>query len=526
MSHLKKIAHRLKFLAKRTSAKREPERRRMLFETLEKRLLLSADPITASQDLQNQENLLPDSVSVFKIDTLEIETTDGPSQQADLEQTSAETITVDTSSESTGDNGEESSQEKDDAAIREVDLKADAPETENSESSAIDTDNNENTLVKENISFQLSYLLSEESGHHIVIIDQSVPEYELLIENIFEDVSDRADEQTTNTGEIQFNGSEESDMAQGLPASDEITSELSTSESKRGSSDVSEDSSYEIIILDSDRDGIEQITEVLAQYDDVSSIHVVSHGAAGVLRLGNSIVDRNKLEEYSQSLRAWQNSMVEGGDILLYGCNVARGELGIGFITELSRFTGADVAASTDASGAKSHGGDWILEYTSGVIESTPLFQASELSDYNYLLEDIIGTDGDDTLQQNNGVNDTITGGVGDDIYRLEDGWGTDVVIEASEEGTDTLDFSEVTADLTFTLNNDGSVSVTDGTNTLTSAGNIEKIIGGSGHDTLKGPGGGAEWKINGDNEGNVKGLFSAALKTLRVQALHLIPLK
>ena len=48
--------------------------------------------------------------------------------------------------------------------------------------------------------------------------------------------------------------------------------------------------------------------------------------------------------------------------------------------------------------------------------------------------------------------------------------------------GNDTLDFSKVSADLTFTIHTDGTVSVTDGTNSLVRIANIENLVSGSGN--------------------------------------------
>ncbi len=44
----------------------------------------------------------------------------------------------------------------------------------------------------------------------------------------------------------------------------------------------------EIVLLDGDRDGIEQITQAMTRYEDVSALHVISHGSDGVLQLGSS----------------------------------------------------------------------------------------------------------------------------------------------------------------------------------------------------------------------------------------------
>lgn len=68
----------------------------------------------------------------------------------------------------------------------------------------------------------------------------------------------------------------------------------------------------------------------------------------------------------------------ETGDILLYGCNVAQGEAGARFIEQLSAYTGAEVAASTDYTGALALGGDWVLEASTGAIEAEALSVGAE----------------------------------------------------------------------------------------------------------------------------------------------------
>ncbi|WP_341735124.1 DUF4347 domain-containing protein, partial [Microcoleus sp. EPA2] len=79
----------------------------------------------------------------------------------------------------------------------------------------------------------------------------------------------------------------------------------------------------EAIILDSDRDGIEQITEVLANRTNIDSIHLVSHGEPGSLQLGKTRLSIDNLEAYSQQLQQWRRALTVDADILIYGCNVA-----------------------------------------------------------------------------------------------------------------------------------------------------------------------------------------------------------
>src|SRR4028118_1248359 len=79
----------------------------------------------------------------------------------------------------------------------------------------------------------------------------------------------------------------------------------------------------EAIVIDSHRDGVEQISEVLANRTNIGSIHLVSHGEPGSLQLGKTRLSVDNLEAYSQQLQQWRRALTIDADILIYGCNVA-----------------------------------------------------------------------------------------------------------------------------------------------------------------------------------------------------------
>ena len=143
----------------------------------------------------------------------------------------------------------------------------------------------------------------------------------------------------------------------------------------------------EAIALDSSKDGIEQITEVLSRRKNISSVHIVSNGQAGKLYLGNAEVNSNNLDGYSEQLQSWANALTRNADIFVYGCNVGAGEEGQQFIQDLSDLTGADIAASSDLTGSAARGGDWDLEVKTGRIKSAAAFQAQVLQSYQGLLD-------------------------------------------------------------------------------------------------------------------------------------------
>ena len=63
----------------------------------------------------------------------------------------------------------------------------------------------------------------------------------------------------------------------------------------------------------------------------------------------------------------------------------------------------------------------------------------------------------DDGAQENQAYDITaVDGGTGDDTYRFSNNWGERVILESAVGGTDTLDFSGVTTDLTVIVHVDG----------------------------------------------------------------------
>ena len=79
-----------------------------------------------------------------------------------------------------------------------------------------------------------------------------------------------------------------------------------------------------ILIIDSTKDGIDQISEALSVYRNIDALHIISHGQSGAIRLGSSLVDSEALAAKSSALKSWGEALTADADILLYGCRVAR----------------------------------------------------------------------------------------------------------------------------------------------------------------------------------------------------------
>ena len=141
-----------------------------------------------------------------------------------------------------------------------------------------------------------------------------------------------------------------------------------------------------VVMLDATQDGVEQMAAVLNGITGLSAIHIISHGSQGALYLGATTLSTSYLSQYQTQLTGIGNSLTDTGDILFYACNVSSGDAGHQFIQKLAVFTGADIAASTDSTGAASLGGNWVLEAQTGAIDTLQMLGANIYNDYPYVL--------------------------------------------------------------------------------------------------------------------------------------------
>jgi uncharacterized repeat protein (TIGR01451 family) len=141
-----------------------------------------------------------------------------------------------------------------------------------------------------------------------------------------------------------------------------------------------------VFVLDSTRDGVEQITRILANCSDLDSLQIVSHGREARVQLGSIELWRDNLETYSHLLQQWGKALRERGDILLFGCSVAAGETGAAFVRRLSSIAGADIAASDNLTGSAALGGDWELKFATGEIKASIAIEKEVLEAYTYAL--------------------------------------------------------------------------------------------------------------------------------------------
>ncbi|MCU7890200.1 MAG: DUF4347 domain-containing protein [Candidatus Thiodiazotropha sp. (ex Ustalcina ferruginea)] len=159
--------------------------------------------------------------------------------------------------------------------------------------------------------------------------------------------------------------------------------------------------SIEIVLLDTDSNGIEQISETLSQYTDLDAVHLISHGSDGEIHLGDATIDIDEVQHNGEAINTWGNAFSAEGDLLIYGCDLAATIEGERLVDSLAQLTGADIAGSDDRTGHNTLGGDWDLEVQTGSIESDIVIQQSLQLAWNHLLDTSTGLVGHWTFDTN-----------------------------------------------------------------------------------------------------------------------------
>ena len=207
------------------------------------------------------------------------------------------------------------------------------------------------------------------------------------------------------------------------------------------------DKNFDILIL-RDNNGLDELNEYLdAQDSNYSAIHFIVHGYKDEMTVNGEVIDNDTFD--AADWKAVGEHLTSDGDILLYGCHTAATNDGVELIGRIAEASGADVAASDDMTGLS---GDWELEYSSGLINTTVI--SCDAYDHNLAATEIdiyTSTNLDDALS-----NAAIYGG--DVQLNIEN----DIDIESDI-------YMDCENDLTLSIIGNGDVTITgeDGTNTF-----------------------------------------------------------
>lgn len=156
----------------------------------------------------------------------------------------------------------------------------------------------------------------------------------------------------------------------------------------------------EILVLDSAQDGVEQIARRLQHRQNLTSLHIVSHGQPGALTLGATQLSFHSLTRYAALLQQWAQAFQHQASILLYSCQVAASQQGQALVQKLHELTGASVAASTTLVGAQ---GNWQLDFQVGAGAAEAVFNPQVLAAYPHTLAVFVAESfRNPTVSQNN----------------------------------------------------------------------------------------------------------------------------
>ena len=161
-------------------------------------------------------------------------------------------------------------------------------------------------------------------------------------------------------------------------------------------------------VLEPGSDGLRQIADILTnrRLDDLESISIVSHGRAGELDLGASVLHSRNLDDHAEDLARIGAALAADGVLQLIGCDVAQGAAGRRFIADLSHLTGADVVAATHPVGSAELGGSWTLDAAIGDAVPALPFTRAALDGYQGLLAStaVVTVSGSGSQSQSEGV--------------------------------------------------------------------------------------------------------------------------
>jgi len=153
----------------------------------------------------------------------------------------------------------------------------------------------------------------------------------------------------------------------------------------------------DIVLLDANLDGVDQVSQALAGYQDLDAVHFITHGTDAAVKLGDTWLNLDNIDGYAGAIAGWNNALADDADMLFYGCELAQSEDGKSLVDALGALTGADVAASVDDTGSAALGGDWELEYTTGTIEATTALSTVDAQNWSGLLNTFTVTNTNDS---------------------------------------------------------------------------------------------------------------------------------
>ncbi|MCG3866310.1 DUF4347 domain-containing protein, partial [Photobacterium sp. Ph6] len=171
--------------------------------------------------------------------------------------------------------------------------------------------------------------------------------------------------------------------------------------------------------------GIEQLITIIKNNHHVNLIDIFSHSEAEKIIIGQDEITLNNIDNYKQQLHQLGQYLSKHAHINLLGCDIAKTPTGKLLVDKFSQYSGVTVAASTDATGHYTKGGDWDLEYlTAAPINFDLAYLKHRYSSYPEVLYDPATYDPATTDTDGDGHMDSVD--IDDDndgILDIEEGY-------------------------------------------------------------------------------------------------------
>ena len=203
------------------------------------------------------------------------------------------------------------------------------------------------------------------------------------------------------------------------------------------------------------------MAQILKGRHDISAIQILSHGSEANLYLGTADLNATSMATtYAADLAVIKHALAPNADLLVYGCDFAKGADGAAAAVELSRLTGASVAASIDITGAAKLGGNWVLEDNVGAIHTKSIVDAS----YAYELAVVMVADPTTT---DGGSGDTVTANAAYETATANTALSASIAGDAISSGAYAITYSKASdpSHGTLTLNSNGIYTYTPTSN-------------------------------------------------------------
>jgi hypothetical protein len=138
----------------------------------------------------------------------------------------------------------------------------------------------------------------------------------------------------------------------------------------------------EAVLLDDKWPPARQIADALADRRGLAAVHIMAHGSPGRVSFAAGDWTAVTVTDDSGELSAIGRALAADGDLRLWSCDTAYGQVGAIFLDALAEAACAEVAAATDRIGAADKGGAWELSARAAAASPQPPITAAGVEAY------------------------------------------------------------------------------------------------------------------------------------------------